>query len=58
VAAILALIGTGHLIEDTLPPLIHGKVAKNLDELWRHYDPRKEPLATEVLKEWEQNGRN
>ena len=25
-------------------------------ELWGNFDPRKEPLETEVLKEWEQDG--
>lgn len=29
---------------------------RNLDELWAGFDPRKDPLDTEVLKEWEQDG--
>jgi hypothetical protein len=33
-----------------------GAVPQNLDELWAGFDPRKEPLAVEVLKEWEQDG--
>jgi hypothetical protein len=42
--------------EDTLPPLRDGKAPQNLDELWGGYDPRQEPLETEVCKEWEQDG--
>ena len=42
--------------EESLPPLKHGKVPQNLDELWGGYDPKKEPLEIEVLKEWEQDG--
>jgi hypothetical protein len=44
------------LAEDSLPPLRDGKVPQNLTELWGDYDPRKEPLADEVLKEWEKDG--
>lgn len=42
--------------EDTLPPLKDGKAPANLDELWAGFDPCKEPLAVEVLKEWEEDG--
>lgn len=31
-------------------------VSRNFDELWKDYDPRKEPLDIEVLKEWEEEG--
>lgn len=41
---------------ETLSPLANGSVPTNLDELWEGFDPRKEPLETEVLKEWEQDG--
>ena len=41
---------------ETLPPLVGGQVPRNLDELWAGFDPRKEPLETEVLREWEQDG--
>ncbi len=44
------------LAAETLPPLTNGTVPANLDELWAGFDPRKEPLETEVLKEWEQDG--
>ena len=29
-------------------------VPQNLDELWAGYDPRREPLETEVVKEWKE----
>lgn len=31
-------------------------VPQNVEELWADFDPRKEPLAAEVLKEWELDG--
>ncbi len=42
--------------EDTLPSLMGGQAPKNLEELWAGYDPRKEPMEIEVLKEWEEDG--
>ena len=41
---------------ETLPPLAGDAVPRNLDELWAGFDPRKEPLDVEVLREWEQDG--
>ncbi|WP_158977270.1 hypothetical protein [Cellulophaga sp. L1A9] len=31
-------------------------VPQNFHELWSHYDARKEPLDTDILKEWEEDG--
>lgn len=31
-------------------------VPQSVAELWRDFDPRKDPLETELLKEWEQDG--
>ena len=42
--------------EDTLPPLKDGKIPTNLDELWGNYDPRKEPLETQMVREWKEGG--
>ena len=39
---------------DSLPPL--KKVPQNVTELWAVYDPRKEPLRTKVVREWEEDG--
>ena len=44
------------LAGETLPPLTNDRAPTNLDELWAGFDPRSEPLETEVLKEWEQDG--
>jgi dienelactone hydrolase len=52
----LALAAPLSAIEETLPPLKNGKAPQSVDELWGGYDPRKEPLEIEVLKEWEQDG--
>jgi len=41
---------------ETLPALEAGKVPTTVEELWAGFDPSKEPLETEVLKEWEQDG--
>ena len=39
---------------DSLPPL--KKVPQNVAELWADYDPRKELLRAEVVREWEEDG--
>lgn len=41
--------------EDSLLPLKDGNAPQTLESLWAGYDPRKEPLEVEVLKEWEQD---
>ncbi|QDT40148.1 Alpha/beta hydrolase family protein [Gimesia alba] len=41
---------------ETLPPLKNGKAPQNFDEMWAGFDPRREPLEVEVLKEWEEEG--
>ena len=28
----------------------------DFDEMWRGFDPRSDPLETEILKEWEEDG--
>ena len=42
--------------EDSLLPLNEGKVPQNFEELWVGYDPCREPLDIEVLKQWEEDG--
>ena len=37
-------------------PLLKGKVPQTVAELWAGYDPRKEPLKSEVVREWEEAG--
>jgi|GEM_PF-700473 len=41
---------------DTLPPLKNGQAPQSHEELWADFDPGKEPLDVEVLKEWEEDG--
>ncbi len=40
---------------DSLAPL-KGKVPQTVAELWADYDPRKEALKSEVVREWEEDG--
>ncbi len=40
---------------DSLSPL-KGKAPQTVAELWAGYDPRKEPLKSEVVREWEEDG--
>jgi pimeloyl-ACP methyl ester carboxylesterase len=58
IAFVVAIAATlsAFAAQDSLPPLAVGKVPANLDELWAGYDPRKEPLETEILREWEADG--
>lgn len=55
---ILLFLGSNLLMADkeTLPPLENGKVPKTFEELWRGFDPLKEPLEVEVLHETEKDG--
>lgn len=41
---------------ETLLPLKNDEVPRTYESLWKDYDPRKEPLEIEILKEWEQEG--
>ena len=41
---------------DSLPLLKDGKVPVSLTELWGNYDPRKEPLDTQLVREWTEDG--
>ena len=51
-ALFLLLISLALRAADSLPPLNGGKAPASLDELWGNYDPRKEPLETQVVREW------
>ncbi|MBV5314605.1 MAG: dienelactone hydrolase family protein [Prolixibacteraceae bacterium] len=42
--------------QETFSSFGNGKVPQTLEELWKDYAPRKEPLNTEILKEWEEDG--
>ena len=55
-AAMLAASTTLFALEETLPPLLNGRAPQTFEELWATFDPCKEPLETEVLKEWEEEG--
>ena len=39
---------------DSLPPLKN--VPQNVADLWAGYDPQKEPLRTEIVREWDEDG--
>lgn len=54
---LLTLFSNGYtfaqsLINETFPPLKDRNVSQTIEELWKDYDPKKEPLDTEILKEW------
>jgi hypothetical protein len=42
--------------EDSLPALTNGDSPHNYGELWAGYDPCREPMDIEVLKQWEEDG--
>ena len=52
---LMSICGHGHA-EDSLPALKDGFVPSTVEELWAGFDPRKEPLDVEVIKEWEEDG--
>ena len=41
---------------ETLPILTKKDIPKTHTEMWKGFDPRAEPLETEILKEWTQDG--
>ena len=54
--AVVLLVGNAPAASDSLPPLEDGRPPANLAELWGDYDPRREPLETQVVREWEDRG--
>lgn len=55
---VLALILSASipLAAESFPPLKDGRIPRDLDALWNGYDPASEPLHTEILREWENDG--
>jgi len=41
---------------ESLPPLKNGIAPQTFEDMWAGYDPRAEPLESETLKEWEEDG--
>lgn len=42
--------------KDSLPALKDGQSPQTIPEVWAGFDPRVEPVDTEVIKEWEEEG--
>lgn len=42
--------------QETLPIIRDGRIPQSYNSLWADFDPRAEPLETEILKEWEEDG--
>ncbi len=42
--------------QETFSPLGNGNAPQTFEELWKDFDPQKEPLDTEILYEWEEEG--
>lgn len=42
--------------QETFQHLKHHKAPQSFTALWKDFDPRKEPLDIEILKEWEEDG--
>lgn len=40
--------------ENSLPPIVDGKVPQSVDEAWAGYDPRAEALDVQVIHEWDE----
>ncbi len=51
---ICLLVNSQTRSKETFPPLNGNIPPQNLQELWENFDPRKEPLDVEILKEWEE----
>ena len=42
------------LATDTLPPLTDDKVPANITEMWQGFDPLRDPLDVEIVREWKE----
>lgn len=42
--------------QETVPPITNNVPPQNFEEMWKGFDPRAEPLETEILKEWQEDG--
>ena len=51
---VLAIIQVHAWSADSLPIL--SKSPQNVAQLWAGYDPRKEPLEVEVVRQWKEDG--
>ncbi len=56
ILALLSVVSAPRVMAENLSSLPEGKVPQHIDELWAGFDPAKEPLRAEVLREWEQDG--
>ena len=56
VLVIGSVLGAAVVGEDTFPALVDRDAPANYGELWQGFDPRAEPLMTEVLTQWEDEG--
>jgi cephalosporin-C deacetylase-like acetyl esterase len=45
-----------YALHETLPALENDQAPQTFEALWAGYDPRVEPLDTEILKVWEEDG--
>jgi hypothetical protein len=52
--SICLLVNSQNRATETFPPLDGNNPPQNIEELWKHFDPRMEPLDIEILKEWEE----
>ncbi|MDQ8195649.1 NPCBM/NEW2 domain-containing protein [Coraliomargarita sp. SDUM461004] len=43
-------------LTESLPPLKDGQSPQTVEAAWAGYDPRLEPLETQLIKEWEEQG--
>ena len=55
-AVILLLLAATVRAGGSLPPLVDGRAPRNLTELWGNYNPRAEPLETQAVREWADDG--
>ena len=53
--SLLLLMGWAQIrAEDSLPPLEGRPAPTNLQEMWRGCDPLRDPLDTEIVREWKE----
>ena len=56
VSLIILLCLSGSLFGADSLPQLKNKAPQTVAELWKTYDPRAEPLKTQLVRQWEEDG--
>ena len=53
---LIVLLSLSSTAQETLPPLVADRAPQDFEQMWAGFDSRAEPLQTELLEEWKEDG--